>query len=166
MPPTIPTPTHDGFEALLQAHVGILRKTAATYCRNPADREDLAQEIATQWWRAYPRFDGRCAFSTWAYRIALNVAISHVRREQVRLRDTVPAEDHHFDTAADDPRPSEDLMLLQRFIDSLGNLDKALVLLYLDGHSHQEIADVLGITAAHAATKIGRIKERLRQSSR
>ena len=159
-----PTPPQDAFEALLQAHAGILRKTAATYCRNPADREDLTQEIATQWWRAYPRFDGRCAFSTWAYRIALNVAISHVRKESARLRDTVPAEDHHFDMPAEEARPSEDLILLQRFIDGLGSLDKALVLLYLDGHSHQEIADVLGITAAHAATKIGRLKARLRQS--
>ena len=160
-----PTPNPDDFEALLRGHAGILHKTAATYCRDPADREDLVQEIAAQWWRAYPGFDGRCAFSTWAYRIALNVAISHVRRESARLRDTVPAEDHHFEVAAEETRPSEDLILLQRFIDGLGGLDKALVLLYLDGHSHQEIAEVLGITAGHAATKIGRIKERLRQSS-
>ena len=160
-----PTPPQDDFEALLGAHAGILHKTAATYCRNPADREDLVQEIAAQWWRAYPRFDGRCAFSTWAYRIALNVAISHVRRETVRLRDTVPAEDHHLEVEDDAARPSEDLIHLQRFIEGLDGLNKALVLLYLDGHSHQEIADVLGITAGHAATKIGRLKERLRQSA-
>ena len=160
-----PIPSPDDFEALLRTHAGILRKTAATYCRNQADREDLAQEIAAQWWRAYPAFDGRCAFSTWAYRIALNVAISHVRRESARLRDTVPVEDHHMEVADKSARPSEDLLVLQRFIEGLDPLNKALVLLYLDGHSHQEIAEVLGITAGHAATKIGRLKERLRQSS-
>ena len=160
-----PAPPQASFEDLLRTHGGILRKTAATYCRNPADREDLAQEIAAQWWRAYPSFDGRCAFSTWAYRIALNVAISHVRRESARLRDTIPAEDHHLEVPDEGAHPSEDLLVLQRFIEGLDPLNKALVLLYLDGHSHQEIADVLGITAGHAATKIGRLKERLRQSS-
>ena len=160
-----PAPTQDSFEALLRAHTGILHKTAATYCRNGADREDLVQEIAAQWWRAFPRFDGRCAFSTWAYRIALNVAISHVRRESARLRDLVPAEDHHFEIADEGAQPTEDLLVLQRFIEGLDGLNKALILLYLDGHSHQEIADVLGISAAHAATKIGRLKERLRQST-
>lgn len=163
--PTETSAAPDSFEALLRAHGGILRKVASTYCRNAADREDLTQEIATHWWRSYPRYDGRCAFSTWAYRIALNVAISHVRRESIRLRDTVPAEDHHFEMASEEPRPSEELILLQRFIEGLGDLDKALILLYLDGHSHQEIAEVLGITAGHAATKIGRLKARLRQSS-
>lgn len=158
------SPSEDRFEALLQAHGGILRKVASTYCRNPADRDDLMQEIATQWWRAYPRFDARCAFSTWAYRIALNVAISHVRRESARLRETVPAEPHHLEVA-DDAAPSEALLQLQRFIEGLDPLNKALVLLYLDGHSHQEIAEVLGITAGHAATKIGRVKERLRSTS-
>lgn len=160
-----PIPSQDRFETLLRDHAGILHKTAATYCRNPADREDLVQEIAAQWWRAFPGFDGRCAFSTWAYRIALNVAISHVRRESARLRDTVPAEDHHLEMADGSAPPSEDLFLLQRFIEGLGSLDKALVLLYLDGHSHQEIGDVLGITPGHAATKIGRLKARLRQSA-
>ncbi len=160
-----PTPSQDRFETLLRDHAGILHKTAATYCRNPADREDLVQEIAAQWWRAFPGFDGRCAFSTWAYRIALNVAISHVRRESVRLRDTIPAEDHHLEVADSSSPPSEDLILLQRFIAALGSLDKALVLLYLDGHSHQEIGEVLGLTPGHAATKIGRLKERLRQTA-
>lgn len=160
-----PSPTQDEFEALLRDHAGILHKTAATYCRNPADREDLAQEIAAQWWRAFPGFDGRCAFSTWAYRIALNVAISHVRKESVRLRGTVPAEAHHLEVADGAAPPSEDLLLLDRFIEGLGSLDKALILLYLDGHSHQEIGEVLGIRAGHAATKIGRLKERLRQSA-
>lgn len=112
-----------------------------------------------------PRFDGRCAFSTWAYRIALNVAISHVRRESARLRDTIPAEAPHLEMADASARPNDDLLILDRFIQSLDPLNKALILLYLDGHAHQDIAEVLGITAGHAATKIGRLKERLRQSA-
>lgn len=159
-----PPPPQEEFEALLGEHAGILHKVANTYCRNLADREDLAQEIAVQLWRSFPRFDGRCRFSTWAYRIALNVAISHVRQESARARHTVPAGDHHLEIADETGPPPEDLQLLHRFIEGLDGLDKALVLLYLDGNSHQEIANVLGVSATNVATKIGRLKEKLRQS--
>lgn len=161
MPP--PAPQED-FERLLEQHGGILHKVANTYCRNLADRQDLVQEITVQLWRSFPRFDGRCRFSTWATRIALNVAISHVRQESVRTRHTVPAEDHHFEIPDAAGPPPDELQFLHRFISRLDGLDKALTLLYLDGNSHQEIAEVLGITPTNVATKIGRLKERLRQS--
>ena len=67
------------FAALLEQHRGIVFKVAATYCRHPEDRQDLAQEIAAQLWRAFSGYDPARLFSTWMYRIALNVAISHVR---------------------------------------------------------------------------------------
>ena len=66
------------FAALLEQHRGIVFKVAATYCRHRDDRQDVAQEIAAQLWRAYPGYDPTRPFSTWMYRIALNVAISHV----------------------------------------------------------------------------------------
>jgi RNA polymerase sigma-70 factor (ECF subfamily) len=159
-----PPPRQEEFEALLEAHRGILHKVANTYCRNLADREDLVQEIAVQLWRSFPRFDGRCRFSTWAYRIALNVAISHARQESARARHTVPAEDRHVEIADEPGPPAEELQLLHSFIEGLDGLYKALALLYLDGNSHQEIAEVLGISATNVATKIARLKERLRQS--
>ena len=74
------------FAELLERHRGIVFKVAATYCRNPADREDVAQEIVTQLWRAFPKFDATRTFSTWMYRIALNVAISFVRSNTLRER--------------------------------------------------------------------------------
>jgi RNA polymerase sigma factor (sigma-70 family) len=77
------------FAELLERHRGIVFKVAATYCRNPADREDIAQEIVTQLWRAFPKFDATRTFSTWMYRIALNVAISFVRSNSVRERHMV-----------------------------------------------------------------------------
>jgi RNA polymerase sigma factor (sigma-70 family) len=77
------------FAELLERHRGIVFKVAATYCRNPADREDVAQEIVTQLWRAFPTYDAARTFSTWMYRIALNVAISFVRTNSVRARHTV-----------------------------------------------------------------------------
>ncbi len=81
------------FIALLDQHAGILRKVAASYSRTPADRHDLMQEISLQMWKAYPRYTTDRSFSTWMYRIALNVAISHLRRASRPLRQTVPLEE-------------------------------------------------------------------------
>lgn len=86
-------------------------------------------------------------------------------RESVRLWVLPPAEDHHLEMPDGSALPSEDLILLQRFIDGLGAFGKVLVLLYLDGYSHQEIGDVLGIAPGYAAAKIGRLKARLHQSA-
>src|SRR5215467_540931 len=81
------------FRTLLEEHRSILSKVAYGYSRGPADRDDLVQEMAIELWRAFPRFDGRVKFSTWAYRVAMNVAISHLRSATRPARDTVPLED-------------------------------------------------------------------------
>lgn len=158
------TADHDPCLALLDAHRGVLHKVANTYCPRAEDRSDLIQEISLQVWRSYPRFDGRCKFSTWMYRIALNVAISFHRQE--RAHHHLLSGDDHFRDIPDtsEARPTTDeIKALQRFIEGLDGLNKALVLLYLDDHSHAEIAEILGISATNVATKISRIKERLRQ---
>ncbi len=155
---------HDPCLALLDAHQGILRKVANTYCPRIEDRGDLLQEMTLQVWRSYPRFDGRCKFSTWMYRIALNVAISFHRQERAH-HDLLSGEEHFRDLPvnAETGSAPEDIQTLHRFIEGLDRLNKALVLLYLEGQSHQEIADILGLSATNVATKIDRIKQRLRQ---
>ena len=157
----------DAFLALLEGNQGILHKVANTYCRDPEDRRDLVQDMLVQVWRSYPRFDGRCKFSTWMYRIALNVAISFTRAEHARTRHLHRGGETLPDLPDPTPPgpPSEDLAFLNCFIDGLAGLDKALLLLYLDDRAHAEIADILGITATHVATKIGRLKQRLRDQA-
>lgn len=150
------------FAELLERHRGIVFKVAATYCRNAADREDVAQEIVTQLWRAFPKYDATRTFSTWMYRIALNVAISFVRSNSVRERHTVALDETH-DVEDSSASPSEDderTRLLYAFIDRLDTLNRALLLLYLDEHSYRDIAAILGITETNVATKIGRLKQR------
>src|SRR6185503_6542022 len=88
------------FLSLLDEHRKILYKVAHSYCRNPADRADLVQEIATQLWRSFGRYDDRQRFSTWMYRVALNVAISWVRTESRRRRHTAPSDDSILEVAA------------------------------------------------------------------
>ncbi len=153
------------FAELLERHRGIVLKVAHSYAWNPDDRADLAQEIATQAWRAFPGYDPERMFSTWLYRIALNVAISFARGDGRRRRHAVPLDETLHDLAdVNAPHPDQQLQLkaLQAFIAALKPLDRALLLLYLEERSYRDIADILGISETNAATKVGRLKQRIR----
>ena len=163
-PPTDRDAPQD-FAALLQRHRGILSKVAGTYAWQADDRDDLMQEIAAQLWRAWPGYDPARPFSTWMYRIALNVAISHVRSRTRGVQPESWHEDHHelADPRAHDHEGRQQVDQLYRFIQAQPPLDRALLLLYLEDHSYREMADVLGLSETNVATKIGRLKQRLRQ---
>ncbi len=151
------------FQTLVEEHKKILYKVCNSYCRDRDSRDDLAQEILIQMWRSFGRFDGRCRFSTWMYRIALNVAISFYRRESARARHVISSEQHLLEAVDETERQPEEVRLLYQFIEALDPLNRALILLYLDDNSYQEIADVLGITQTNVATKIGRLKNRMKE---
>ncbi len=151
------------FSALLEVNRRLIFKVANTYGRGRADVEDLAQEIAAQSWRAFPSYDPARNFSTWLYRIALNVAISWLRTEAPRRRRSVPYEAELHDAAVNAVDDADDgSRILRGFIDSQGPLDRALLLLYLEERPYTEIAEILGISATNVTTKINRLKERLR----
>jgi RNA polymerase sigma factor (sigma-70 family) len=154
-------------ESLLHEHRGIVYKVAALYSRSAADREDLMQEISAQLWRSFAGYDeARAKFSTWMYRIALNVAISQARRERWSEADRFePLELHHLETVGGgEPIAEKDerLPALYAFIGQLDPLNRALILLYLEDRHYAEIADVLGISETNVATKINRIRQKLR----
>jgi RNA polymerase sigma-70 factor, ECF subfamily len=157
------------FGALLEAHGGIVRRIAAAYGRGAADRGDLMQDIALQLWRSWPSYDPARPFGTWMYRIALNVAISQLRRRGREGTATVDFDDVDPGALAD-PRGGgaeraqerEGLERLQRLLADLNPLDRALLVLWLDEQSYRQIADVLGLTETNVATKLSRLKERLR----
>src|SRR5262245_4765206 len=154
------------FLDLLEQHKKILFKIANLYCRNRADFADVVQEIVLQAWRSFGRYDHSRPFSTWLYRIGLNVAISFYRVETRRSRLIVPADESIVEIAAP---PSEataledHLRLLHSFIGQFGELDKALVLLYLDGNSNDIIGEILGVSVTNVGTRINRIKQKLQR---
>jgi RNA polymerase sigma factor (sigma-70 family) len=155
----------DEFGELLERHRAIVFKVAGTYCRHPEDRADLAQEIAAQLWRAWPGYDRARSFTTWMYRVALNVAIGFVRSDSQRRRHAVALDDDLHDVADDraaDPEREQQLRALQRFIGQQAPLDRALLLLYLEDRPQREIAEILGIGESNVSTKIGRLKQRIR----
>ena len=162
---TMPDQRQREFEALLQSHQGIVFKVANTYCWQPEDRADLVQEIIAQLWRAWPRYDPDRTFTTWMYRIALNVAISFVRKELRHRRVAVPLDEtvHDVaDTSSPDPVLQERGRRLQGFIARQPPLDRALLLLYLEDKSQRDIAEILGITQTNVSTKINRLKQKIR----
>ncbi len=157
-----PPDLQETFQTLVDQHKKILYKICNAYCPDRDSRDDLAQEILFQLWRSFRKFDGRCEFSTWMYRIALNVAISFYRRESTRSRHVVSGEEHLLEAAGESETRPENLRALYQFIESLDPLNKALILLYLDENSYREIADVLGITETNVATKISRLKNKMK----
>ena len=166
MSATTATNGHEAFSERLQRHRGIVFKVANSYARRPEDRDDLVQDICTQLWHAWPKYDPTRSFSTWTYRVALNVPISHVREQVMRARhDAVPLDEGLHDVAdaggADHER-DQHVRVLQRFIQRQPPLDRALLLLYLDDRPQREIAEILGITESNVSTKIGRLKQRVR----
>ncbi|MCB0726731.1 MAG: sigma-70 family RNA polymerase sigma factor [Ignavibacteriae bacterium] len=159
------------FLNLMQQHRKIIFKICNSYCRNKNEREDLAQEILYQLWKSFETFDPEnndpVKFSTWMYRVALNVAISFYRKDRkADLTDRL--DDKVFEIASgedisDVSEAENNFSLLQKFINELNELDRALILLYLEENSYKEIGEILGITETNVATKISRIKEKLKQ---
>jgi RNA polymerase sigma factor (sigma-70 family) len=164
--PTAVASANDRFLALIESHKKILYKVAYTYCRDREDRRDLVQEMLIQVWRSFERFDNRVRFSTWMYRIAMNVAISHYRSEKRQIRDTLPLEEYGMDIAAADAffdAQGDNMRVLGKLIAGMDEMNRALILLFLDGFSHEEIAEVVGISTTNVATRINRIKQKLQR---
>ena len=155
----------DRFSALIEENRGILFKVCNAYCQKKPDMEDLAQEMIYQLWKSYGSYNPEYRFSTWMYRIALNTAISFYRKQK-HAGFTIPLEETHtemqYQTESEDS-PDQQISLLNQFIGELKEFDKALMILYLEEKPYREIAEIIGITETNVATKINRIKEKLKQ---
>jgi len=143
----------------------LIYKVCRMYCRNDARVKDVEQEILAQLWMVFPKYNGSCQPSTWIYRIALNTAISCYRREKKHSANRADVDQTVFQLPAGDENNEleEQIGRLYRVMDGFAELDKALLLLYLDDNSYEEIAKVLGITVTNVATKISRLKQRLKK---
>ncbi|KQS27769.1 RNA polymerase sigma factor [Dyadobacter sp. Leaf189] len=150
------------FVDLLNQHRGILFKVCKIYAREPPDRQDLFQEIVLQLWRAFPTFRKQANASTWLYRVAMNTAISTYRKD---IRRTSPTPFSHLafpiPDLLEEPEPPDQVARLYVAIDQLSMVEKALVLLYLEEKSYEEIASILGITRTNVGVKLSRIKTKL-----
>lgn len=156
--------TQADFFSLVTANQGIIHKVCRLYCDSPEDRRDLFQEILLQLWRAYGAYRGEAKFTTWMYRVALNTAISSFRKEKRR-----PGGESIDSLLIQIPEPEPDgdreekIRFLYQAIQQLSKIERAIIMLYLEENSYDEIAEVVGITRNHVGVKINRIKTKLKQ---
>ncbi|MEH6761979.1 MAG: sigma-70 family RNA polymerase sigma factor [Maribacter arcticus] len=151
------------FVTELQDNQNIVHKVCTLYTNDRDSHNDLFQEITIQLWKAYSKFRGDAKFSTWMYRVALNTAITLYRKHKRRI-DTADYESIIFKIKADEYDETEEvqLKLMYKAVKQLGDIDKALVFLYLEDKNYTEISETLGITEVNARVKMNRIKTKLR----
>jgi RNA polymerase sigma-70 factor (ECF subfamily) len=153
----------DQFLDILEKNIGIIIKIARAYSKTLHDKEDLINDITLELWKSFGRFKGGSKISTWIYRIALNTSMNYKRkREKDRLfflDDLKQIENLSWLIEQPDSSHSE---ILYQCIDELNQLNKAIILLYLDGNSHDEISDITGISKTNVGTRISRIKEQIK----
>jgi RNA polymerase sigma-70 factor (ECF subfamily) len=140
------------FAELLRENRATLARLARHYA-GIEDRQDLLQEIHLQLWRCFASYEGRATRSTWLYRVALNVALSHRRKPKANWASDVVPE------IGDSGAPFDELDVLERFLGGLDPMQRAVLLLDLEGLSREQIADVLGMTANAVAIRLTRLRQ-------
>lgn len=151
------------FIALVEEYKQVIYKVCYIYATDAEHLNDLYQEVVINLWKAFPRFRSECKTSTWVYRIGLNTCISFFRKSKSRP-EVVPIT-VDLESVAEEEDKTALLRELYRMINSLGQLERALILLWLEERSYQEMADIIGISKNNVAVKLNRIREKLKTMS-
>lgn len=144
---------------------GIVHKVCGMYCDNEEDKKDLFQEILIQLWKSYPSFRGEAKFSSWMYRVSLNVAISDLRKSKTKKEDTTLPDS--FDSLSEENNEqslSLEKGLLSEAIQQLNEIEKGIMMLYLEDTPNDEIAEIIGITQNNVRVKMNRIRNKLKET--
>ncbi|MEH7890071.1 sigma-70 family RNA polymerase sigma factor [Elizabethkingia meningoseptica] len=149
------------FSKLVKENQGLIIKVARMYTNTPDDQQDLFQEIVLQLWRSYDTFKGNSKISTWMYRVALNTAIT-LFRKTTRTIKTDELADFHQPIDDENDENQQQIALLYKVIKMLGDIDRAIVMMYLDDVPYKDIAENIGITEVNARVKMNRLKKTLK----
>lgn len=154
------------FITIVRSYEKIIYKVCSFYVSNEHPMADLYQEVICNLWKAFPGFRNESALSTWIYRVTLNTCITGLRKEKQMPEYTLPVSvlENTEDDAGDTAR-QERIKEMYSMINRLKTMEKAIVLLYLEEKSYQEIADITGLTRNNVAIKLKRSKEKLREMS-
>ena len=154
--------TEKQFEKHISENELLIHKVCRIYAYTAANREDLFQEIVIQLWKAYPKFRGESKFTTWLYKVALNTAISGLRKEKDFIESREPSQLPET-SIEENPGHEEELLQLHKAIEQLSQVEKAIVMLYMEDRSYEEMEEILGVNQGNLRVKMNRIKEKLRQ---
>jgi RNA polymerase sigma-70 factor (ECF subfamily) len=149
------------FLQTINEHQRILHKVCRMYTTNQDDHNDLFQEMILQLWKAFPSFRNEAKITTFMYRIALNTAISGIRKKKIKTTELESISFQIKETIEENF--SDELKLLHASIEQLSDVEKSIVLLFLEDKPYDEIAEITGISANYVAVKMNRIKEKLRK---
>ncbi|MBX2896201.1 MAG: RNA polymerase sigma factor [Cyclobacteriaceae bacterium] len=152
-----------GFVHILNKHRSLIYKVCNLYCNDPEDRKDLFQEIVFQIWKSLGSFRNESAVSTWMYRIALNTAITHFKKDKRSVK-PISITGIDFPELDEDLAEREGLRQLTHAIEHLDKIDKSIILLYLEEKSYEEISDITGLSKSNVGVRINRIKTKLSQT--
>jgi RNA polymerase sigma-70 factor (ECF subfamily) len=142
-------------------HKALIVKVASAYCQDRTSRTDLISEIILQLWQSFPKYDNTYAFSTWTYRIALNVSISNLRKEKSRKKTESAYLQMKHILEWSDENSEQRMVKINEIINHLKPMDKAIMIMILDGCKNQEIAEVLGISLSNVSTRTSRVKQQI-----
>ncbi|MBQ9648867.1 MAG: sigma-70 family RNA polymerase sigma factor [Prevotella sp.] len=155
-------PLEKEFLTMISAQQRTIYKVCYIYAKDQDDLNDLFQEVVLNLWKSFPHYRGDSKLTTWVYRIAMNTCITFLRRAGTRPQ-TIPLTIDVAGQLAEEEGRTGQLQELYRLINRLGKLERALILLWLEERSYQEMADILGISKANVAVKLNRTKEKLKQ---
>ncbi|HZF63712.1 MAG TPA: sigma-70 family RNA polymerase sigma factor [Chitinophagaceae bacterium] len=149
------------FIEIVNQNRALIYKVCNLYCRDPEQRKDLFQEVVLQLWKSFPGFKKQAGHSTWIYRVSLNTAISNFRKSLRQpdgeglssLKFEIP---DMYETTGEEKRSA-----LHEAIDKLTEIEKAVIMLYLDEKSYEEISEVIGISISNVGVRLSRIKNKL-----
>src|SRR5688500_6052116 len=156
--------TEKDFIKAIRDHEHILHKVCNMYMHDKTDREDLFQEIVLNAWKGIKQFRQEAKFSTWLYRVALNAAITMFKKE--RKHAAVLQRQIEYNPVHEENDTEDQHIALRKAVDELSNIEKALVMLYFEDYSHQEMATITGITVNNVAVKLNRIRTKLKESAK
>lgn len=155
--------TEKEFIGLIEQHSRLIYKICYMYASDGDELNDLYQEVVINLWRAHEAFRGEAKYSTWIYRIGLNTCVSYIRQKS-RKPSLVPLT-VDLESIAEEENNAEQLRELYRLINQLSKIEKAIVLLYLEEKTYDEIGEIVGITRGNVAVKLNRIKTKLKEMS-
>jgi RNA polymerase sigma-70 factor (ECF subfamily) len=147
------------FIHIINSHQGIIKSLCKAYYTSAEDQKDAYQDIILQLWKSFETFRGDSTLSTWMYKVSLNTLLTKVRNERNKIttETLLPSDQPIAQAMADD-----DHELLNIVLRSLKELDKAIVILYLEGYKNKEISQMLNLTATHVSTRLNRVKSALK----
>ena len=151
------------FSQLVKNNQGLILKVSRLYTNSLEDEQDLFQEIVLQLWRSYDSFKGQSKITTWMYRVALNTAITLFRKKTKSPQTDELMDFHQRAFMEDDGEKQQRISLLYKVIKMLPNVERAIVMMYLDDIPYREIAENLGITEVNARVKMNRLKKTLKE---